>query len=79
MLSSIFLVYTGHVDHPRVLHLGGGVRRAEPLGYTTQRDLSAIGSFLIMGLIGLIIAIAGQHLPAESSGLDFVDLGRSAC
>jgi uncharacterized protein len=25
-------------------------------GYTTQRDLSGMGSFLIMGLFGLIIA-----------------------
>ena len=56
-LSTIFLTYTGDLDHARVLHLGGDVRRACALyGYTTQRDLSAFGSFLIMGLIGIIIA-----------------------
>ena len=31
MLSSIFLAYTGSVDHAGVLHLGGLVRGAEPL------------------------------------------------
>ena len=32
-------------------------------GYTTKRDLSGLGSFLFMGLIGLIIATHGEHLP----------------
>ncbi len=39
-------------------------------GYTTQRDLSAIGSFLIMGLFGHHHRDAGEHLP-QASGLDF--------
>ena len=30
-------------------------------GYTTKRDISGWGSFLIMGVIGLIIAIDRQH------------------
>ena len=30
-------------------------------GYTTKRDLSGMGSFLFMGLIGVIIAIGRQH------------------
>jgi FtsH-binding integral membrane protein len=33
-------------------------------GYTTKRDLTAMGSFLIMGVFGIIIAIPDQHLPA---------------
>ena len=40
-------------------------------GYTTQRDLSPIGSFLIMGLIGLIIAMV-VNMFLKSTGLDFV-------
>ena len=40
-------------------------------GYTTQRDLSPIGSFLIMGLIGLIIAMV-VNIFLKSTGLDFV-------
>ena len=31
-------------------------------GYTTKKDISGWGSFLIMGVIGLIVAIARQHL-----------------
>ncbi len=39
-------------------------------GYTTKRDLSAFGSFLIMGLFGLIIA-ALVNLFLQSSALQF--------
>ena len=62
-LSSIFLVYTG-ASITRVFFISAASFGALSLyGYTTQRDLSAMGSFLIMGLFGLIIAIARQHLP----------------
>src|SRR5438309_1228106 len=40
-------------------------------GYTTQRDLSPIGSFMMMGLIGLIIAML-VNMFLKSTGLDFV-------
>src|SRR5262249_49631055 len=40
-------------------------------GYTTQRNLSAMGSFLMMGLIGLIIAML-VNLFLKSTGLDFL-------
>ena len=39
-------------------------------GYTTQRDLSPIGSFLTMGLFGLILAML-VNMFLKSSGLDF--------
>jgi len=39
-------------------------------GYTTQRDLSPMGSFLTMGLFGLIIAML-VNMFLKSSGLDF--------
>jgi hypothetical protein len=39
-------------------------------GYTTQRDLSPIGSFMIMGLFGIILASL-VNLFLKSSGLDF--------
>ena len=65
MLSSIFLAYTG-ASITRVFFISAASFGALSLyGYTTQRDLSAMGSFLMMGLFGLIIAIAGQHLPQE--------------
>jgi len=55
-LSSIFLVYTG-ASISRVFFISAATFGAMSLyGYTTKRDLTGIGSFLIMGLIGLIIA-----------------------
>jgi len=40
-------------------------------GYTTKRSLSAIGSFLVMGLIGLVIAMI-VNIFLASSGLAFI-------
>ena len=55
-LSYIFLVYT-HGSIARVFFISAGMFAAMSLyGYTTKRDLTGIGSFLIMGLIGIIIA-----------------------
>ena len=56
VLSTIFAVYTG-VSITRVFFISAASFGALSLyGYTTQRDLSPIGSFLLMGLIGIIIA-----------------------
>ena len=55
-LGSIFLVYT-HTSITRVFFITAASFGALSLwGYTTQRDLSAMGSFLLMGLFGIIIA-----------------------
>ena len=55
-LASIFVVYTG-VSIARVFFITAGTFGAMSLyGYTTQRDLTKWGSFLMMGLIGIIIA-----------------------
>ena len=55
-LASIFLAYTG-VSITRVFFITAATFGAMSLyGYTTKRDLSGFGSFLFMGLIGLIIA-----------------------
>jgi FtsH-binding integral membrane protein len=55
-LSSIFLVYTGQ-SVARVFFVTAASFGALSLyGYTTKKDLSAMGSFLIMGLFGIIIA-----------------------
>lgn len=54
-LTSIFVVYTG-ASITRVFFISAASFGALSLyGYTTQRDLSAFGSFLFMGLIGVII------------------------
>ncbi len=71
MLSSIFLTYTG-TSITRVFFISAASFGGLSLyGYTTQRDLSPIGSFLIMGLIGLLIAMV-VNIFLKSSGLDFV-------
>jgi uncharacterized protein len=55
-LAGIFLVYTG-ASIARVFFITGGTFAAMSLyGYTTKRDLAQFGSFLMMGLIGVIIA-----------------------
>jgi FtsH-binding integral membrane protein len=55
-LSSIFLVFTGE-SIARVFFITAGAFAATSLyGYTTQRDLSGMGSFLFMGLIGIVLA-----------------------
>lgn len=69
-LSSIFLAYTG-VSITRVFFISAATFGAMSLyGYTTQRDLSGMGSFLFMGLIGIIIASL-VNLFLASSALQF--------
>src|SRR5260370_9454975 len=55
-LAGIFLVYTG-ASIARVFFITGGTFASMSLyGYTTKRDLSQFGSFLMIGLIGIVIA-----------------------
>ena len=69
-LSSIFLIYPGQ-SITQVFFITAATFGAMSLyGYTTKRDLTQIGSFLIMGLIGLIIASV-VNVFLHSSGLDF--------
>jgi FtsH-binding integral membrane protein len=56
-LSYIFIVYTG-ASIARTFFITAGMFGAMSLwGYTTKRDLTGMGSFLMMGLIGMIIAM----------------------
>jgi uncharacterized protein len=55
-MANIFLIFTG-ASIARVFFITAGVFAAMSLyGYTTKRDLTSMGSFLIMGVFGLIIA-----------------------
>ena len=70
MLSSVFLAYT-QASITRTFFISAASFGALSLyGYTTQRDLSPIGSFLIMGLFGLILAMV-VNIFLKSTGLDF--------
>ena len=55
-LANIFLVFTG-TSIARVFFITAATFAGMSLyGYTTRRDLSGLGSFLFMGLIGIVIA-----------------------
>src|SRR5205807_4783 len=70
-LSSIFLVYT-HTSIVRVFFITAASFGALSLyGYTTKRDMTGMGSFLMMGLFGIIIASL-VNLFIASSALQFV-------
>jgi uncharacterized protein len=70
-LSFIFLAYTGE-SVTRVFFITAGAFAGLSLyGYTTKRDLSAMGAFMVMGLIGLIIASV-VNIFLQSSGMQFV-------
>ncbi len=55
-ISSIFLVFTGESVVQVFLITAIAFAGLSLVGYTTKKDLSAMGTFLIMGLIGLIVA-----------------------
>lgn len=69
-LSYIFLAYTG-ASIARTFFIAAAMFGSLSLyGYTTKKDLSGFGSFLFMGLIGLILASL-VNLFLQSSGLHF--------
>ncbi|KMW56332.1 membrane protein [Candidatus Rhodobacter oscarellae] len=56
-LSSIFLVFTGASIAQTFLVTAIAFASLSLYGYTTKRDLSGMGTFLIMGVVGLILAM----------------------
>ena len=70
ILAPIFLVYTG-TSITRVFLITAATFGALSLyGYTTKKDISGWGSFLFMGVIGLIIASV-VNMFLKSTGLDY--------
>jgi len=69
-LSSIFLVYTGNSITQTFFVTAVAFGGLSLYGYTTKRSLSGFGSFLIMGLIGIIVASL-VNLWLQSSALQF--------
>lgn len=68
-LSTIFLVYTGGSIAATFFATAGAFAGLSLFGYTTQKNLSGMGSFLIMGVIGLLIAMV-VNMFLQSSGLE---------
>lgn len=69
-LTPIFLLYTQSSLVRVFLITAGSFGTLSLYGYTTKRDLTGVGSFLYMGLFGLIIAML-VNLFLKSSGLDW--------
>ncbi|MEE8394142.1 MAG: Bax inhibitor-1/YccA family protein, partial [Rhodospirillales bacterium] len=70
-MASIFIMYTG-TSIARVFFITAGTFAAMSLyGYTTKKDLTGWGSFLFMGLIGIIIASV-VNIFLQSSAMHFV-------
>lgn len=55
-LSTIFLVYTDASIAQCFFATAAGFAGLSLFGYTTKRDLGPLGTFLIMGLVGIIVA-----------------------
>jgi uncharacterized protein len=70
-LGSVFMIYT-HTSVARVFFITAASFGALSLwGYTTQRDLTGMGSFLMMGLFGIVIA-GVVNLFLASSALQWI-------
>ena len=69
-LSTIFLVYTGTSITQTFFATAAAFGALSLYGYTTRRDLTAMGSFLIMGVFGLIIAMV-VNIFLQSSAMAF--------
>jgi FtsH-binding integral membrane protein len=75
-LSSIFLVYTGQSIVQTFFVTAASFGALSLYGYTTKKDLSGMGSFLIMGLFGLIIAsIVNIFLQSSAMGFAISVIG----
>lgn len=69
-LATIFAMYTGE-SIARAFFVTASLFGAMSLyGYTTKRDLSGMGSFLMMGLLGVILASL-VNMFLKSSGMQF--------
>ena len=64
-----FLVYTGGSIATTFFATAAGFAGLSLWGYTTKRDLTGMGTFLIMGLFGLIVAMV-INLFLRSSAMD---------
>ncbi len=70
-MSNIFLIYTGASIASTFFVTAGTFAAMSIIGYTTKRDLTKMGSFLLMGLIGLILASV-VNIFMQSSAMSWV-------
>ena len=66
-MSTIFIQYTGASIAQTFFVTAAGYGALSLYGYSTKRDLSAMGKFLIMGLIGILIAMLANFFFKSSA------------
>jgi uncharacterized protein len=69
-MSTIFAVYTGTSIAQTFFAVTGAFLGLSLFGYTTKKDLSGFGTFLIMGVVGLLVAMV-LNIFLQSSALGF--------
>ena len=75
-MSTIFLVYTGESIAVTFFATAAAFAGLSLFGYTTKKDLTGMGSFLIMGVIGLIVAmVVNWFLQSETMAFVISGLG----
>jgi hypothetical protein len=75
-LSSLLLVYTGPSIAATFFATAGAFAGLSLFGYTTKKDLSGFGTFLIMGVVGLLIAmLVNMFFPMPALSLAISVLG----
>lgn len=70
-LSSILITYTGASVARAFFITAGAFASLSLYGYTTKRNLSALGAFLVIGLVGLLLAMI-VNLFVGSQGAEFM-------
>ena len=75
-LSTIFLAYTSTSIAQVFFATAAGFAGLSLYGYTTKRDLSAFGTFLVMGVVGLIVAmVINLFLQSDTMSLVISGIG----
>ena len=75
-MSSIFIVYTGTSIAQTFFAVSAGFLGLSLYGYTTKKDLSGFGTFLIMGVVGLLVAmVANIFIQSTALGMAISAIG----
>jgi FtsH-binding integral membrane protein len=75
-MSTLFLVYTGVSIAQTFFATAAAYLGLSVWGYTTKRDLSGIGTFLIMGVVGLLVAmLINMFMRSSAMGLAISAIG----
>ena len=70
-LSTVFLRYTGGSIAATFFATAASFASLSLYGYTTKRDLGGVGKFLMMGVVGLVVAMIANML-LRSGPLDLI-------